>query len=89
MNSSEKNKTVVYQCIKTFVLRKKKIEKILQRILKPEMSLDLLIYSYLLSRIKHMQEKVQPKSQHGKETTKINKALVPIPPSQPKVLWFC
>ena len=36
-----------------------------------------------------MQEKVQPKRQHGKETTKSNKTLVPIPPSQPKILWFC
>ena len=79
----------MYQCIKAFVLRKKKIEKRLLRILKPEISLDLLICSCLLSQIKHMQEKVQPKRQHGKETTKSNKTLVPIPPSQPKVLWFC
>ena len=42
--------------------------------LQPEQSLDQLISSYLLSQIKHMQQRKRSKSQGGKETTKSKKS---------------
>ena len=50
------------------------MKKRLLWILEPEQSLDQLISSYLLSRIKHMQQGKQSKSQGDKETTKSKKS---------------
>ena len=59
----------------------KKIIKRLLRILKPEMSLVLLISSYLLPPLKHMQEENKSKSKSGKETTKSNRSPPHLSPS--------
>lgn len=59
----------------------KKIIKRLLRTLKPEMSLVLLISSYLLPPLKHMQEENKSKSKSGKETTKSNRSPPHLSPS--------
>ena len=59
----------------------KKIIKRLLRTLKPEMSLVLLISSYLLPPLKHMQEENKSKIKSGKETTKSNRSPPHLSPS--------